>query len=128
MPTQTQPQNPIKDEDRIEYIDSHIDFLLDAKSTFVRNIGLGTIAHDEAVMRLLNEIDIIISSEEADRDVCRFNSGAMMQSIPPKSRNFQPNLDQRESNLRADGYDETMVSSDRQLYAGQSIGLSILSR
>lgn len=128
MPTQTQPQNPIKDEDRIEYIDSHIDFLLDTKSAFVRNIGLGTIAHDEAVMRLLNNIDIMISSEEADRDVCRFNSGAMMQSIPPKSRNFQPDLDQRESNLRADGYDETMVSSDRQLYAGQSIELSILSR
>lgn len=72
-------------------------------------------------MTLLNNIDVLIAGEEADKEVLRFNSGDMMGMIPPATKRYKPDLDLRTQSLMNDGYTEAMINSDRQMWGGSPI-------
>ena len=69
----------------LEHIDEHVKFLRECKITFTGSIGRGDIPYTKSAMTLLNNIDVLIAGEEADKEVLRFNSGDMMGMIPPPS-------------------------------------------
>ena len=79
----------------LEHIDEHIKFLRECKITFTGSIGRGDIPYTKSAMTLLNNIDVLIAGEEADKEVLRFNSGDMMGMIPPATKHYRPDLDLR---------------------------------
>lgn len=79
------------------------------------------IPHTKSAMTLLNNIDVLIAGEEADKEVLRFNSGDMMGMIPPATKRYKPDLDLRTQSLMNDGYTEAMINSDRQMWGGSPI-------
>lgn len=81
----------------------------------------GDIPHTKSAMTLLNNIDVLIAGEEADKEVLRFNSGDMMGMIPPATKHYKPDLDLRTQSLMDDGYTEAMINSDRQMWGGSPI-------
>lgn len=99
----------------------HIKFLRECKITFIGSIGRGDIPHTKSAMTLLNNIDVLIAGEEADKEVLRFNSGDMMGMIPPATKHYKPDLDLRTQSLMDDGYTEAMINSDRQMWGGSPI-------
>ena len=58
----------------LEHIDEHVKFLRECKITFTGSIGRGDIPHTKSAMTLLNNIDVLIAGEEADKEVLRFNT------------------------------------------------------
>ena len=88
----------------------HIKFLRECKITFTKS-----------AMTLLNNIDVLIAGEEADKEVLRFNSGDMMGMIPPATKHYRPDLDLRTQSLMDGGYTEAMINSDRQMWGGSPI-------
>lgn len=105
----------------LEHVDEHIKFLRECKITFTRSIGRGGIPHTKSAMTLLNNIDVLIAGEEADKEVLRFNSGDMMGMIPPATKHYKPDLNLRTQSLMDDGYTEAMINSDRQMWGGSPI-------
>ena len=105
----------------LEHIDEHIKFLRECKITFTGSIETGDIPHTKSAMTLLNNIDVLIAGEEADKEVLRFNSGDMMGMIPPATKHYKPDLDLRTQSLMDDGYTEAMINSDRQMWGGSPI-------
>lgn len=105
----------------LEYIDGHVKFLRECKITFTGSIERGDIPHTKSAMTLLNNIDVLIAGEEADKEVLRFNSGDMMGMIPPATKHYKPDLDLRTQSLMDDGYTEAMINSDRQMWGGSPI-------
>lgn len=99
----------------------HIKFLRECKITFTESIERGDIPHTKSAMTLLNNIDVLIAGEEADKEVLRFNSGDMMGMIPPATKRYKPDLDLRTQSLMDDGYTEAMINSDRQMWGGSPI-------
>lgn len=99
----------------------HIKFLRECKITFIESIRRGDIPHTKSAMTLLNNIDVLIAGEEADKEVLRFNSGDMMGMIPPATKHYKPDLDLRTQSLMDDGYTEAMINSDRQMWGGSPI-------
>lgn len=99
----------------------HIKFLRECKITFTESIGRGDIPYTKSAMTLLNNIDVLIASEEADKEVLRFNSGDMMVMIPPATKHYRPDLDLRTQSLMDGGYTEAMINSDRQMWGGSPI-------
>ena len=99
----------------------HIKFLRECKITFTRSIGRGDIPYTKSAMTLLNNIDVLIAGEEADKEVFRFNSGDMMVMIPPATKHYRPDLDLRTQSLMDGGYTEAMINSDRQMWGGSPI-------
>lgn len=99
----------------------HVKFLRECKITFTGSIRRGDIPHTKSVMTLLNNIDVLIAGEEADKEVLRFNSGDMMGMIPPATKRYKPDLDLRTQSLMDDGYTEAMINSDRQMWGGSPI-------
>ena len=98
----------------------HIKFLRECKITFTESIG-GDIPYTKSAMTLLNNIDVLIAGEEADKEVLRFNSGDMMSMIPPATKHYRPDLDLRTQSLMDGGYTEAMINSDRQMWGGSPI-------
>lgn len=98
----------------------HIKFLRECKITFTGSIGRGDIPHTKSAMTLLNNIDVLIAGEEADKEVLRFNSGDMMGMIPPATKHYKPDLDLRTQSLM-DEYTEAMINLDRQMWGGSPI-------
>lgn len=94
----------------------HIKFLRECRITFTDSIGRGDIPHTKSAMTLLNNIDVLIAGEEADKEVLRFNSGDMMGMIPPATKRYKPDLDLRTQSLMDDGYTEAMINLDRQMW------------
>ena len=92
-----------------------------AKITFTGSIGRGDIPYTKSAMTLLNNIDVLIAGEEADKEVLRFNSGDMMGMIPPATKHYRPDLDLRTQSLMDGGYTEAMINSDRQMWGGSPI-------
>lgn len=105
----------------LEHVNEHIKFLRECKITFTGSIGRGDIPHTKSAMTLLNNIDVLIAGEEADKEVLRFNSGDMMGMIPPATKRYKPDLDLRTQSLMDDGYTEAMINSDRQMWGGSPI-------
>lgn len=101
----------------------HIKFLRECKIAFTESIGRGDIPYTKSAMTLLNNIDVLIADEEADREVLRFNSGDMMGMIPPATKHYRPDLDLRTQSLMDSGYTEAMINSDRQMWGGSPISL-----
>lgn len=99
----------------------HIKFLRECKITFMGSIGRGDIPYTKSAMTLLNNIDVLIAGEEADKEVLRFNSGDMMGMIPPATKHYRPDLDLRTQSLMDGGYTEAMINSDRQMWGGSPI-------
>lgn len=99
----------------------HIKFLRECKIAFMESIGRGDIPYTKSAMTLLNNIDVLIAGEEADKEVLRFNSGDMMGMIPPATKHYKPDLDLRTQSLMDDGYTEAMINSDRQMWGGSPI-------
>lgn len=99
----------------------HIKFLRECKITFTESIGRGDIPYTKSAMTLLNNIDVLIADEEADKEVLRFNSGDMMGMIPPATKHYRPDLDLRTQSLMDGGYTEAMINSDRQMWGGSPI-------
>lgn len=99
----------------------HIKFLRECKITFTESIRRGDIPYTKSAMTLLNNIDVLIADEEADREVLRFNSGDMMGMIPPATKHYRPDLDLRTQSLMDGGYTEAMINSDRQMWGGSPI-------
>lgn len=99
----------------------HIKFLRECKITFTESIGRGDIPYTKSAMTLLNNIDVLIADEEADKEVLRFNSGDMMVMIPPATKHYRPDLDLRTQSLMDGGYTEAMINSDRQMWGGSPI-------
>ena len=89
--------------------------------TFTGSIGRGDIPYTKSAMTLLNNIDVLIAGEEADKEVLRFNSGDMMGMIPPATKHYRPDLDLRTQSLMDGGYTEAMINSDRQMWGGSPI-------
>ena len=87
----------------------HVKFLRECKITFTGSIGRGDIPHTKSAMTLLNNIDVLIAGEEADKEVLRFNSGDMMGMIPPATKHYKPDLDLRTQSLMDDGYTDVCV-------------------
>lgn len=105
----------------LEHVDEHIKFLRECKIIFTRSIGRGDIPHTKSAMTLLNNIDVLIAGEEADKEVLRFNSGDMMGMIPPATKHYKPDLNLRTQSLMDDGYTEAVINSDRQMWGGSPI-------
>ena len=105
----------------LEHIDEHIKFLRECKITFTGSIGRGDIPYTKSAMTLLNNIDVLIAGEEADKEVLRFNSGDMMGMIPPATKHYRPDLDLRTQSLMDGGYTEAIINSDRQMWGGSPI-------
>ena len=105
----------------LEHINEHIKFLRECKITFTGSIGRGDIPDMKSAMTLLNNIDVLIAGEEADKEVLRFNSGDMMGMIPPATKHYRPDLDLRTQSLMDGGYTEAMINSDRQMWGGSPI-------
>lgn len=105
----------------LEHIDEHIKFLRECKITFTGSIRRGDIPHTKSAMTLLNNIDVLIAGEEADKEVLRFNRGDMMGMIPPATKRYKPDLDLRAQSLMDDGYTEAMINLDRQMWGGSPI-------
>lgn len=99
----------------------HIKFLRECKIAFTESIGRGDIPYTKSAMTLLNNIDVLIADEEADKEVLRFNSGDMMGMIPPATKHYKPDLDLRTQSLMDGGYTEAMINSDRQMWGGSPI-------
>lgn len=99
----------------------HIKFLRECKITFIGSIVRGDIPYTKSAMTLLNNIDVLIAGEEADKEVLRFNSGDMMGMIPPATKHYRPDLDLRTQSLMDGGYTEAMINSDRQMWGGSPI-------
>lgn len=99
----------------------HIKFLRECKIAFTESIGRGDIPYTKSAMTLLNNIDVLIADEEADKEVLRFNSGDMMGMIPPATKHYRPDLDLRTQSLMDGGYTEAMINSDRQMWGGSPI-------
>lgn len=99
----------------------HIKFLRECKITFTESIRRGDIPYTKSAMTLLNNIDVLIADEEADKEVLRFNSGDMMGMIPPATKHYRPDLDLRTQSLMDGGYTEAMINSDRQMWGGSPI-------
>lgn len=99
----------------------HIKFLRECKITFTESIERGDIPYTKSAMTLLNNIDVLIADEEADKEVLRFNSGDMMGMIPPATKHYRPDLDLRTQSLMDGGYTEAMINSDRQMWGGSPI-------
>lgn len=107
--------------DLLEYINEHIKFLQEVKITFTGSVGRGDTPYTKSVITLLNNIDVLIAGEEADKEVLRFNSGDMMSMIPPATKHYKPDLDLRTQSLMDGGYTEAMINSDRQMWGGSPI-------
>lgn len=105
----------------LEHILEHIKFLRECKIAFTGSIERGDIPHTKSAMTLLNNIDVLIAGEEADKEVLRFNSGDMMSMIPPATKHYKPDLNLRTQSLMDDGYTEAMINSDRQMWGGSPI-------
>lgn len=86
----------------LEHIEEHVKFLRECKITFTGSIGRGDIPYTKSAMTLLNNIDVLIAGEEADKEVLRFNSGDMMGMIPPATKHYRPDLDLRTRIHRSD--------------------------
>lgn len=99
----------------------HIKFLRECKITFTESIRRGDIPYTKSAMTLLNNIDVLIAGEEADKEVLRFNRGDMMGMIPPATKHYRPDLDLRTQSLMDGGYTEAMINSDRQMWGGSPI-------
>lgn len=99
----------------------HIKFLRECKITFTESIRRGDIPYTKSAMTLLNNIDVLIAGEEADKEVLRFNNGDMMSMIPPATKHYRPDLDLRTQSLMDGGYTEAMINSDRQMWGGSPI-------
>lgn len=110
--------------DLLEHINEHIKFLQECKITFTGSIGRGDITYTKSAITLLNNIDVLIAGEEADKEVLRFNSGDMMSMIPPATKHYKPDLDLRTQSLMDGGYTEAMINSDRQMWGGSPITFS----
>lgn len=107
--------------DLLEHINEHIKFLQEAKITFTGSVERGDIPYMKSAITLLNNIDVLIAGEEADKEVLRFNSGDMMSMIPPATKHYKPDLDLRTQSLMDGGYTEAMINSDRQMWGGSPI-------
>lgn len=105
----------------LEHIDEHVKFLRECKITFTGSIRRGDIPYTKSAMTLLDNIDVLIAGEEADKEVLRFNSGDMMGMIPPATKHYRPDLDLRTQSLMDGGYTEAMINSDRQMWGGSPI-------
>lgn len=102
--------------DLLEHINEHIKFLQEVKITFTGSVERGDIPYTKSAITLLNNIDVLIAGEEADKEVLRFNSGDMMSMIPPATKHYKPDLDLRTQSLMDGGYTEAMINSDRQMW------------
>lgn len=107
--------------DLLEHINEHIKFLQEVKITFTGSVERGDIPYTKSAITLLNNIDVLIAGEEADKEVLRFNSGDMMSMIPPATKHYKPDLDLRTQSLMDGGYTEAMINSDRQMWGGSPI-------
>lgn len=107
--------------DLLEHINEHIKFLQECKITFTGSAERGDIPYTKSAITLLNNIDVLIAGEEADKEVLRFNSGDMMSMIPPATKHYKPDLDLRTQSLMDGGYTEAMINSDRQMWGGSPI-------
>ena len=104
----------------LEHIDEHVKFLRECKITFTGSIGRGDIPHTKSAMTLLNNIDVLIAGEEADKEVLRFNSGDMMGMIPPATKHYKPtSTSGPESHGRR--IHRSDDQSDRQMWGGSPI-------
>lgn len=107
--------------DLLEHINEHIKFLQEVKITFTGSVERGDIPYTKSAITMLNNIDVLIAGEEADKEVLRFNSGDMMSMIPPATKHYKPDLDLRTQSLMDGGYTEAMINSDRQMWGGSPI-------
>lgn len=108
-------------QDLLEHINEHIKFLQEVTITFTGSVERGDIPYTKSAITLLNNIDVLIAGEEADKEVLRFNSGDMMSMIPPATKHYKPDLDLRTQSLMDGGYTEAMINSDRQMWGGSPI-------